>query len=60
VTTGSLTITLTDNDDVAAVVTPRPVDNNASESGGGSTGIFFMLFLTMFTFIRKSGLFIKK
>jgi hypothetical protein len=59
VTIGTITITLTDNDDVV-VVTPPTVTPPSSESGGGSTGIFFVLFLTMLTFIRKRGLFLKK
>jgi hypothetical protein len=58
VTTGSITITLTDNDDV--VVTPPTVNPPAPESGGGSTGLFIIVFLTMFTFIRKLGSFSKK
>jgi hypothetical protein len=58
VTTGSITITLTDNDD-APVVTPPVVTPPAADSGGGSTGIYFMLFIGMLTYIRKSGLFVK-
>jgi hypothetical protein len=56
VTTGSVTITLTDNDDAPVVtppvVTPPVVTPPASESGGGSTGMFFILFLGFFAFIR--------
>jgi hypothetical protein len=58
VTTESITITLTDNDDAA--VTPPTTNPPASESGGGSTGLLFIMLLTMFTFLRNRGLFLKK
>jgi hypothetical protein len=57
VTTGSVTITLTDNDDAPVgtppVVTPPVVTPPVSESGGGSTGMFFILFLGVLTIFRK-------
>jgi hypothetical protein len=59
VTIGTITITLTDNDDVV-VVTPPTVTPPSSESGGGSNGMFFMLFLGVLTVIRKGGLFLRK
>jgi len=51
ITTGTITITLTDNDDV--VVMPPTVTPPSSESGGGSTGFLMTLLLSMCVFIRK-------
>jgi hypothetical protein len=64
VTTRTVTITLTDNDDAPETTptpTPTPTKPDATDSsGGGSTGLFFIVLLTMFTLIRKRDLFLKK